>query len=83
MRGVKLSDEKWSEILRRVKDGEIVVDVAAEYGISPKTIYNRLSSKTTADPSALEMSRLKRENKALKELVGKITYDLSKEKKEL
>ena len=81
MKGVRLTDEQWSEILRRVKDGDTVVDVAAEFGISTKTIYNRMSSKTNADPSVLEMSRLRRENKALKELVGKITLDLSKEKK--
>jgi len=83
MKGVKVSEENWSDILKRIKEGERVTEVAAEFGISTKTIYNRLSSKTNTDSSALEMSRLRRENKALKELVGKITLDLSKEKKEI
>ncbi len=83
MKGVKVSEENWSDILKRVKDGERVTEVAAEFGISTKTIYNRLSSKTNTDSSALEMSRLRRENKALKELVGKITLDLSKKKRDL
>jgi DNA-binding NarL/FixJ family response regulator len=53
MKGVRLTDEQWSEVLRRVKDGDTVADVAAEFGISTKTIYNRMSSKTNADPSVL------------------------------
>jgi len=83
MKGVKLNDDTWQDIARRIKDGEKVTDIATEYNISSKTIYNRLGASSNIDNSALEISRLKRENKALKELVGKITLDLSREKKEI
>lgn len=78
----KISKEQWLEIIKRIKDnGEVVSDVAKEYGISVGTIYKRLGSSSDVDSSVLEISRLKREIKAWKELVGNITYELNKEKK--
>lgn len=79
----KLSNEKWEELLKRVKEGEKVVDLAKEYGVNRASVYHRLGSNTEASSDALKISKLERENKALKELIGKITYELSKEKKEI
>lgn len=70
------------DILRRLKDGEPAVKLASEYGISDKTIYHWTVKSTRKINPILELSRLKRENKALYEMIGILTVEHSKEKKE-
>jgi transposase-like protein len=85
-RGVpNASPEIKSEILRKLKeDGAQVQDLAKQYGLSPKTIYKWVANNVTAPPSILELARLKRENSALHEIIGRLTVKLSQmEKKEL
>lgn len=70
------------QILKRIKEeGITVATAAADAGISTKTIYNWMRSKTLSDGSILEISRLKRENKELLEIIGELTHDLKKSKK--
>lgn len=77
-----VSQEIKDQILKRIKeDGIPVSQVAEEHGIKPKVIYNWISRGVTAPPSILEISRLKRENQALKELLGELTLDMSLAKK--
>lgn len=70
------------DILRRLKEGESAVKLAAEYGISDKTIYHWTVKSTKKINPILELSRLKRENKVLYEMIGVLTVERSKEKKE-
>ena len=70
------------EILRRLKDGEPAVKLATEYGISDKTIYHWTVKSTRKINPVLELSRLQRENKALYEMIGVLTVERSKQKKE-
>lgn len=77
-----ISKEVKDEILKRIKDdGATVADVALEHGISIKTIYNWMRNKSITDISVLEVSRLKRENKELAEIIGKLTLNLTRSKK--
>ena len=70
------------QILKRIKEEGVTVGKAAEeHGISTKTIYNWMRNKTVSDISILEVSRLKRENKELLEIIGRLTYDLKRPKK--
>ena len=70
------------QILKRIKEEGITVTVAAaDAGISSKTIYNWMRSKTLTDGSVLEISRLKRENKELLEIIGELTHEVRKSKK--
>lgn len=70
------------QVLKRIKEEGITVSQAAsDAGISAKTIYNWMRNKTVSDSSILEISRLKRENKELLEIIGELTHDLSKTKK--
>ena len=69
------------QILDRAKEGISVPQLSREHGVSTKTIYNWLGKGTTSNPSALEYNRLKRERDELLKLVGKLTMDLSKEKR--
>jgi transposase-like protein len=69
-----LGEEQKQEIIKRIKEkGERVMDLAKEYGIVPKTIYNLLR-KTAQGPGALlELAKLKRENEALLKIIGQLT----------
>jgi transposase-like protein len=77
-----VSKEVKDQILKRIRDEGIPVSQAAsEHGLSTKTIYNWLGKGVTTGPSILEVSRLRRENQALKELIGQITLEMSVVKK--
>ena len=77
-----VSKEVKEQILKRIKeDGLPVAQVAEEHGIKSRIIYQWIARGITAPPSILEVSRLKRENQALKELLGEITLEMKLEKK--
>lgn len=65
-----------NQILTRVKEnGESVLKLAAEFGISNRTIYGWLRKQSEKHISVLEYARLKRENRLLLEIVGKLTLE--------
>lgn len=64
------------QILNRIKnEGVSVVQASKDHGVSPKTIYAWLNKGVSSNISFLEYARLKRENKLLLELVGKLTLE--------
>jgi len=70
------------EILDKVKHHGLTVKQASEdYGVSTKTIYRWLTNGVSGQPTWTQVTKLKREIKMLKELVGDITIELSKTKK--
>jgi len=72
-----INEETRSLVLKRIRDdGVPVSQVALEYGLNPRTVYSWLS-KTVTEGSGLilEAGRLKKENKLLFELVGKLMYE--------
>lgn len=79
-----VSKEVKQQILKRIKEeGVSVPQAAAEHGLSDKTIYGWIAKGVTAPPSLVELSRLKRENQTLHEIIGRLTVKLSlAEKKE-
>lgn len=69
------------QILGRINnEGVAVTQAAQDHGISTKTIYNWLARKTGEGISWSELSRLKRENRELKELIGQLTLAMEKTK---
>jgi len=77
-KGYKISPEVKDQIIKRIKEeGVSVTQAAQEHGVHDSTIYNWLGKGATASPSWAEMAKLRRENKALLELVGEITLKLS------
>jgi transposase-like protein len=72
------------QILDRVKEGsKSIAEIAEEHGVSNRTIYGWLSKGATASPTWIEVNKLKRENSALKELIGKLTYDMTVAQKKI
>lgn len=77
-----VSKEVKEQILKRIKEeGVPVIQAAQEHGLKPHTIYHWISKGVTEQPSILEIARLKRENQALKELLGQITLEMNLAKK--
>lgn len=78
----RIAPEVKEQTLKRIKEEGISVSQAAkDAGISDAVIYGWLGKGADAAPSWSEYSKLKRENKALLELVGEITMKLSESQK--
>lgn len=70
------------QILKRIKEeGISVAEAAKDAGISDAAIYHWLGKGAAGTPSWSEFVKVKRENKALLELVGEITLKLSESQK--
>lgn len=77
-----LTIEQKQTVLKRVKEnGERVPNLAKEYGVKPKVIYNMLRQGVTEPNTLLELSRLKREHEALLTIIGKLFADQKMGKK--
>ena len=77
----RIPKEIKDEILARLKGGSKVPELAKEYGVSEKSIYNWLASGVRGEISPLEYARLKRERDDLLKLVGNLTLQVEKRKK--
>jgi len=68
-------------ILGEIKNGLKVVDASAKYKISDKTIYHWMSVQAdNTGTSSLEVAKLKKEIRDLKEIIG--TFALEKKRGE-
>ncbi len=77
----KIAPEVKEQIINRIKnEGVSVNDAAKEHGITTRCIYKWLGGGVSA-PTYAEISKLKKENRALMELVGEITLKLSETQK--
>lgn len=77
-----ISKETKAVILSEIKNGAKVMEAAAKYKVSDKTVYTWL--RTQADntgTSNLEIARLKRENQELKEIIGMFTLQKKRAEK--
>lgn len=70
-----------NEIVGKVKNGLSVSEAAKQYAVSTKTIYVWLSNETRPEISILEYNRLKKENEELKRIIGIVTLELERGKK--
>ena len=73
--------ETKSEILSKVKAGQSVMDAAKQYAVSTKTIYAWLRNEARPEISVLNYNKLKKENEELKRIIGIITLELERGKK--
>jgi transposase len=77
----KVSKELKSEIIEKIKGGQTVNEVSASYGVNRKTVYSWLSSKAEKNKEVLAASKLRRENEALREIIGRLVYEQELAKK--
>ena len=81
MKKYRIAPEVKEQVLGRIKnEGVSVAQAAKDHGISTHSIYKWLGGSADS-PSYAEMAKLRRENKALLELVGEMTPKLSEAQK--
>jgi transposase-like protein len=71
----RYSAEVREEVLKKIRGGQRVSEVAKAHGINEVTVRTWLvwdTTSTAADP--LKMSRLERENENLLRIIGQLTY---------
>ena len=69
------------QILSRIKnDGVSVAQAAKEHGISDRTIYGWLKKQAASSISFMEYAHLRKQNKQLMELVGRLSLEIEKMK---
>lgn len=80
---VQASKETKEGVLSAIKDdGLSVADAAAKFGVKPQTVYGWMGSEArNGHTSALEFQKLKKENEMLKMLIGALTLENEKVKK--
>lgn len=79
----RIPEETKKEVLAKARAGEKVAALASQYGISIKTIYGWLRVDGSDDVvSVLKYNKLKRENEELKWLLGEVTLELKRGKKD-
>lgn len=76
-----ISGEVKAEVIAKVKAGQKVSELAKQYGISIKTVYNWLRGQVTEQVSWREYKRVMKENEQLKQILGVLTLELEKTKK--
>lgn len=80
----RIDQELKNRIIEKLKqDGLTVKQVSTEFNIAPNTIYAWLGTKSGGDPSALEIAKLRRENNELKQIIGALTLDTERRKKNI
>ena len=63
------------EVLKKIREGQRVSEVAKAHGINEMTVRTWLERDTESTAAeTLEISRLKRENEALLKIIGQLTY---------
>jgi transposase-like protein len=66
-----INPAKKEEVLLAVKNGQSVAKASSQFFVSAKTIYTWLRTQSdNTGTSNLELSRLRRENRELREIVG-------------
>lgn len=77
----RITKEIKKEIIGKIQSGERVVDLAAQYAVSSKTIYGWLRQDTGESVvSMVDFNNLKRENEELKRLIGELTLTMHVQK---
>jgi transposase-like protein len=73
--GKRYTKEVKEEVLRKIREGQRVLEVARSHGINEMTIRSWLERDTGMTAAeTLEISRLKRENESLLKIIGQLTY---------
>ncbi|PIQ43523.1 MAG: hypothetical protein COW05_04175 [Gammaproteobacteria bacterium CG12_big_fil_rev_8_21_14_0_65_46_12] len=80
--GKRFTQEERDTVLLAIKNGTSVVDASNEFGVSTHTIYKWLKGQAdNTGTSSLEISRLRRENAELKEIIGELSLEKKRAKK--
>ena len=70
------------ELIKKAKKGIPVKKIAKQYGYSDRTVYKWIKPSSDKEISIIEYNKLKRENEELKRIIGLVTLELERKKKD-
>ena len=72
------------QVLTRVREGkETVVEIARQHGLKVNTVYGWISRSVEGPGSLLlELAKLKKENRCLKQIIGQLVLQTERGKKD-
>lgn len=76
-----IAKEVKDEVLEKIRSGTTVGKISEQYGISNKTIYTWLKKGVIEPVSIRELQKLRKENAAMREIIGMLTIEKEKIKK--
>lgn len=78
----RINEQTKQLIVNKIRnEGLSVPQAADEFGVSRNAIYNWIGAKAKGEPSILELSRLKKENDQLKQIIGGLALEKERGKK--
>ncbi len=78
----RISEEAKRKIIERIRnEGLSVPKASEEFGISRNSIYHWIGAKAKGEPSILEIAKLKKENDELRQIIGGLTLNMERGKK--
>lgn len=78
----RINEETKQIIIEKIRsEGLSVPKASEEFGLSKNTIYSWIGAKAKGEPSILEMAKVKRENAELKQIIGGLTLNMERGKK--
>lgn len=78
----RINEEIKHKIIERIRNEGLSVSKASEeFGITRNAIYRWIGAKAKGEPSILEIAKLKKENAELKQIIGGLTLDMERGKK--
>lgn len=78
-RGVHVPKDVKEYILKKIKEGKSVVEIAQEHGVGKTAIYKWLKDATDSSDPLLQ--KLQKENSLLKQLVAELSLKLRENEK--
>lgn len=80
----RIDPEIKDRVIKKIKtEGMSVANASREFNISDNTIYGWIGARGTVEPGLVEMNRLRRENAELKQIIGSLTLNMERGKKNI
>ena len=77
-----ISKDIKDQVLTRVREGkETVVEIARQHGLQVNTVYGWLNRSMGGGSPVLEIAKLKKENRSLKQIIGRLMLEMERGKK--
>lgn len=77
-----ISKDIKDQVLARVREGkDTVVEIARQHGLKISTVYAWISRSVSAGSPLLQVARLKKQNRSLKQIIGNLMLEMESGKK--
>lgn len=79
---IPISKDIKDQVLARVREGkDTVVDIARQHGLKISTVYAWISRSVEAGSPVLQIAKLKKQNRSLKQIIGNLMLEMESGKK--